>query len=118
MDYLFYTKALQFVLDKKELFGSIREVVQTKYEVSFKIEDFNTAEKMFLKSIDIDSSFALPHAGLADIYHSYQTSFALDDDNPEKKKYLGLQKKHINIAYSLNPQSDYVNYMKAIVAKI
>ncbi len=34
LDYLFYTKALQFVLDKKELFGSIREVVQTKYEVS------------------------------------------------------------------------------------
>ncbi|MBL1214105.1 MAG: TolC family protein [Ignavibacteriae bacterium] len=33
-DYLFYTKALQFILDKKELFGSIREVVQTKYEVS------------------------------------------------------------------------------------
>jgi TolB-like protein/Tfp pilus assembly protein PilF len=98
-----------------DLFLMGKHIHQTKFEVSFRMEDFKTAETMFLKSIEIDPNFALPHAGLADIYHSYQMSFAPYDDNPEKRKYQELQKKHINIAYALNPYSDYVNHIKGWV---
>ena len=34
LDYHYFTKVIEIVRDKKVLFGSIREVVQTKYEVS------------------------------------------------------------------------------------
>jgi len=48
-DYLYYTKALQFVNDKNNLFESIREVVQTKYEVS-------QASQQNILSIDLSIS--------------------------------------------------------------
>lgn len=95
-----------------EFFLKGKYVHQNKFEISFTLEDFKTSEALFLRAIDIDPNFALPHAGLADIYHSYQVSFAPFDDNPEKQKYVQLQKKHIRIAYLLDPQSDYVNLIK------
>ena len=98
-----------------EYFLKGKHIHQNKYEVSFDLEDFKTAESMFLNSIAIDPDFALPHAGLADLYNSYQWSLSENDDNPETQKNIQQQKMHINIAYSLDPGSDYVNLINGWV---
>jgi serine/threonine protein kinase/Tfp pilus assembly protein PilF len=71
------------------------------------IDYFYKSEEMFLKSIELDSSFALSYAGLADLYHTYYGYDAQTEE--EKKKYLELVEKNISKAYKLNNSSSYVN---------
>jgi TolB-like protein/Tfp pilus assembly protein PilF len=67
-----------------------------------KLEDFLRAESLFKKALQLDSNYALAHAGLADLYNSYTNRVKKDP------KYMELQQKEIDIAYKLNPNLDYV----------
>ena len=51
---------------------------------------------------------------LADAYNSYYNMVAKTDE--EKSRYMQLQKKHINIAYRLNPNSKDVLFVKMIIS--
>ncbi len=68
-----------------------------------KIEDFKRSEELFKKSLALDSNYALAHAGLADLYNTYTARVKRDPG------YMDLQQKEIEIAFSLNPDLDYVN---------
>jgi TolB-like protein/Tfp pilus assembly protein PilF len=65
-------------------------------------EDFLRAEDLFKKGLQLDSNYALAHAGLADLYNTYTN---LKGPDPH---YIELQQKEIDIAYRLNPNLDYV----------
>jgi len=51
---------------------------------------------------------------LADVYNSYFNMVAKTDE--EKRRYVQLQKKYIDIAYSINPKSLDVLYIKIFVS--
>jgi len=71
-------------------------------------ESFKLAEMMFKKSISQDSTFALPHTAMADLYHSY---YVLSATTPEEKQvYYGLIGKYLNTAFRLDTTSAY-NYL-------
>ncbi len=68
-----------------------------------KLEDFRRSEELFKKALALDPNYALAHAGLADLYNTYTARIKRDS------VYMELQQKEIEIAYSLNPDLDYVN---------
>jgi len=98
-----------------DFFLKAKHISETKFQVSFKEADFKLSERMYNEALQLDPHYALAHAGLADLYNSYQISYALEDTNPEKEKYLNLQKKEIDLAYKLNPNHDFVNRVKGWV---
>jgi len=86
----------------------------SKFEVTTNKEDFEAAKKMYIKAIEYDSTFGLPYAGLADMYLSYE-AFYWNKDSIIAKQLLKQSKQYIEIAYNLNPHSDYVNMNKGFV---
>jgi len=77
------------------------------------MDDFNTSELMLKKAIELDPNYAPSYAALADLYNSYYNIEAQNED--EKKKYLDLQEKYIDIAYSLDQKSAEVNMIMGLV---
>ena len=98
--------------DAYDLYLKAEYIANSRFYVSYKKEDFELAKKMFTSSINSDSTFALSHAGLSHLYNIYRRSFFLDDNNEEYLRLLTQEEKHLNIAYSLNPRSDFVNRVK------
>ena len=79
-----------------------------------KKEDFKLVEKLILQALSIDSSFATAHARLSDIYGSYALVNAdLYGASKKSEEMLNLQKVHLEKAYALNPNSDFINAAKA-----
>ena len=69
--------------------------------------DFREAERMFLKAIELDSLYAPSFAGLVDLYNTYFNTVAKSDE--EKKEFMDLQEKYIQVASKLDDQSAFVN---------
>ena len=97
-----------------DLFLKGKHIHRSQYSIYNKIEDFNTAEKMFFDALIIEPNYALAHAGLADLYNSI-TYINKYIDFPEMQKYMDLQKKHMVKSFQIDPFSDYVNEVKGWV---
>jgi TolB-like protein len=68
-------------------------------------DDFRQAEKMFVKAIALDSTYADAYAGLADLY---------DTKAWRDKSYNRKRDSVVNIAYRINPNSAYVLLTKGL----
>ncbi|MEZ4955032.1 MAG: adenylate/guanylate cyclase domain-containing protein [Saprospiraceae bacterium] len=81
-----------------------------------KQKDFEKSERLFLEAIALDSTYALAHAGLADLYDTY-VGFNLSNngDTLEIRKYTELSKKASDLAFHLNPELSYVNTVRGYV---
>jgi len=64
-------------------------------------DDFKTSENLFKTAIISDPNYAQAYSGLADLYNSYFSYMDLSET--EKKTYIELQEKYINIAMDINP---------------
>ena len=78
-------------------------------------DDFNKSEELLKKAIELDPDYASSYAELVDLYNTYYNFIAQGED--EKKKYLDLQEKYINIAYKLNPNSAHVLHIMGWVQR-
>jgi len=81
-----------------------------------KREDFDTSEEMFLKAIELDSSFALAHSELANLYNTGTVVFW--SDSLFRALLLASQQKEIKIAYSLDANSSEINEIMGWVTLI
>jgi len=73
-------------------------------------EAFKLAEMMFKKSIDLDSSYALPHIALADLYHSYYVLSV--KEKADMQVYYNLMNEYLNKAISLDSTLGYNHLVK------
>ena len=64
--------------------------------------DFNTAEKRYKTAINIDTSYAIAYAGLADLYNTFYNGNKSKMTDIEKTKNMNLQEKYIKKAFNLN----------------
>ncbi|MBN1819946.1 MAG: hypothetical protein JXR31_09420 [Prolixibacteraceae bacterium] len=90
-----------------EYFLKAQFIHRNKFWSSANIMDFKESESMFLKAIELDSTYAPAYAGLADLYNTYWNTQVLSD--VERMRCLNLQEKYINIAYDLDKNSADVN---------
>ena len=77
---------------------------------TYRKEDYDLVEDLLLKSISIDSTYALSHTALADLY-----DFGLSFHSKESEEYRNYYKKcleHIEIASRLDPDLAQVNLVK------
>ncbi len=84
---------------------------RSRYLSDHKIEDFNFAENFLLRSIDLDSTFALSYVELVDLYNT-RCDF-IPVRNAEFKHYFNLQEQYIEKAERLNPGLAEVHLAKA-----
>jgi serine/threonine protein kinase/tetratricopeptide (TPR) repeat protein len=82
----------------------------TKFLYSSKIKDFNTAEKMLLTAIQLDSNYAPVYIELADLYNSYYNVKAKTAE--EKNKFMNLQEQFLERAFRLDSTSAHINRVK------
>ena len=75
-------------------------------------DEFLKAEQMLKKSIEVDPNYANSFAELADLYHTYAGFLAKTRE--EKKEYIGLLEKYINIAFKLDSTSAEVQFVKGL----
>jgi TolB-like protein/Tfp pilus assembly protein PilF len=85
------------------------------YYGNYRFEDFVACEKMFNEAISIDSSFALAHAGLADLYDTYTSDVGLDIT--DQIFYTNQKIKEAKTAVRLNPNHTYVQSVYGMVLK-
>jgi TolB-like protein/class 3 adenylate cyclase len=88
-------QAYEYYLQGNELHEKLRE--------TFSQDFFDNSKLMFEKAIQLDSNYALAHAGLATLYNSY-TDFVKEDS-----LIMILKFKEIEKAYSIAPDLDVVN---------
>jgi serine/threonine protein kinase len=69
---------------------------------------------LFKDILKKEPDYLAANVELADVYNSYFNMVAKTDE--EKSRYLQLQKKYIDIAYSLNPKSSDVLLVKMVVS--
>lgn len=69
---------------------------------------FYEAEALFLKAIELDSTYADAHALLADLYDSASWIFPNDSSFTLKAQH------EMDLAFQLNPNSSLVNYVKGV----
>jgi len=74
-------------------------------------DDFKTSEQMFLKAIDLDPTYALSYADLADLYNTYCRTSLLDET--EYRNYLALQRKYLDKALALDSNLAEVQIIKS-----
>jgi len=92
-------------LEAYEYFLRAEHIHRNAYWSTSSKEDFNTSEQLFLKAIELDSTYAPAYAGLVDLYNTYWNSQATDE---EKEEYLELLKwqgdfgGHLSIDKSIN----------------
>ena len=89
-----------------ELFLKAKYIYQHRYSTSGNIKDFNYCEDLFLKAIALDSTYALAHAGLADLY---DTSGNFNWDSPQGNYYRALKLKESEIAIQLDSNNAYIH---------
>ncbi len=84
-----------------------------KFLLSHYVEDFDTAENMLLKAIELDSNYVSNYSELADLYNTYYNYKVRTAE--EKDKYLKLQENFIRIASILDSNSARVNNVKGSI---
>ena len=94
-------QAYEYYLQGNQLHEKFRETLNQDF--------FDNSKLMFEKAIQLDSNYALAHAGLATLYNSY-TDFAKDDS-----LIMVLKVKEIEKAYSIAPDLDVVNSTRGAV---
>ncbi len=72
---------------------------------------FKRSEQMFLKAIDLDPTYALSYADLADLYNTYCRTTLLSE--PEYRNYLALQRKYLDKALALDSNLAEVQIIKS-----
>ena len=83
------------------------------------LNDFEMAKEMLLKALEINPNYAEAHTELADLYNTFTNIYAHTDHYlPDQERYKELQKREIEIAYSLDPNSDHVHRIKGYVLEI
>jgi Tfp pilus assembly protein PilF len=107
--YNYYLKAEQ-VHKKGYLRG--QSLRQPKDELK---EKFKFSESLFKKAINLDPTYAPSYAGLADLYDSF--SVYGTETEEEKKMYRELSAKYTEIAFTLDPTSAQVIFMKGAVCR-
>ena len=80
---------------------------ENKFIITRDEESFALAEMMFKKAISLDSSYALPHTALADLYHSY---FIIGSNTSRKPEYFKLLNAYVDKAFGLDSSLAY-NYL-------
>ncbi len=95
-------------------FLKAKHIHLNKYYGNYALEDFNTSEKLFLKSIELDTNYALAYAGLADLYDSHKDALT---DPTELRHYETLKIKYSELAWQLNPNLSYVNIVRGWITR-
>ncbi|MEM1124180.1 MAG: hypothetical protein AAGJ18_27330, partial [Bacteroidota bacterium] len=98
------------------LFLKAKHVHKEVYRQTKKIEDFQRSERLFLQAIQLDSTYALAHAGLADLYDSYWIDIPAEAV-AEKTKYLELIEQESALAMRLDPNNAYINLVRGYVLR-
>jgi TolB-like protein/Flp pilus assembly protein TadD len=80
-----------------------------KFWQTHDLEHFRNGKIFFEKALSLDSNYALPHAGLADLYNTF-TNFIEKDSTKIK-----LQLEEIKKAWIIDPANDYVNLARGYV---
>jgi adenylate cyclase len=91
-------QAYEFYLQGNQLHEKFRQTLKQEY--------FDNSRLMFEKAIALDPNYAHAHAGLAQLYNTYTDLVKKDS------VMIAIQLKEINKAYSLAPETDYVNSAK------
>ncbi len=81
-------------------------LINSKYVISQRDADFNSAMKMFRKAIEIDQNYALAYVGLC---WGYQHRFQITGN----KKYLDRVIKNAETTYKIDPNLAEANVMRA-----
>ena len=81
-----------------------------KFLMTYDTEDFAAAEKMLLKTIELDPDYAEAYVELADLYNSYYFMKAKTDD--EKARYMTLQEQFLRQASLLDSGSAEINRVR------
>jgi len=98
------------------LFLKAKHIHKEVYRQTKKFEDFQRSERLFMEAIQLDSTYALAHAGLADLYDSYWIEIP-EEAVAEKGKYLELIDQESALAIRLNPEDAYVNLVRGYVLR-
>ncbi len=98
-----------------ELFLRAKHIFTNRYRPTLAHKDFLKSEELFLAAIELDSSYALAHAGLASLYDTHVLYVIGDKDNPTYEKYNQLRIKESELAFNLDPLSAYVNEVRGNV---
>ncbi|MEP6617237.1 MAG: hypothetical protein ABJA57_11685, partial [Ginsengibacter sp.] len=83
-----------------------------RFRQTFGQEFFDNSKLKFEKAIEIDSNYALAHAGLANLYNSY-TDFTKRDSMVMQLRMMEIEK-----AYSLAPDLDFVNSIRGAIFRV
>jgi len=74
----------------------------------------NDAISLLKEILKLEPNYLSANVELADTYNTYFNAVAKTDE--EKSRYMQLQKKYFDIAYSLNPKSLDVQYLKIFIS--
>jgi TolB-like protein/Tfp pilus assembly protein PilF len=97
------------------LFLKGKHIHRTRYIGSLKEEEFKICEGLFKEALKLDSTFALAHAGLADLYDT-RTNY-VPDDTATTRLYDSLKMKESEIAIQLGPNHAYVQLVRGWALK-
>jgi len=98
-----------------DLFLRAKHIHENLYKSSHKLSDFQDSEALFLEAIGMDATYALAHAGLADLYDSYWVQIQSQEGNSDQKKYQELMEQESQLALELAPKNAYVNQVRGYV---
>ena len=96
-----------------EFYLKAKHIHETRYASTHAIDDFLLSENLFQQAIAKDSSYALAHAGLADLYVTHVG--AVKRDTTQFNKYCELAISESNIANALNPNLSFVLVIRGLV---
>lgn len=99
-----------------DLFMKAKHIHKNIYNSNLNIADFLKSEQLFLQAIQLDSTDASVHAGLADLYDSFWVRIP-EMDTLAKEKYLQLMEKESELAIRLNPNLAYVNQVRGYILR-
>ena len=81
------------------------------------LETFQESESLFKQAIQLDSTYGLAFAGLADLYDTHMANLRSEKDSIEYKKYETLSQQASDIAFQLNPELSYINTVRGYVQR-
>ena len=81
------------------------------------LETFQESESLFKQAIQLDSTYGLAYAGLADLYDTHMSNLRSEKNSIEYKKYEALSQQASDIAFQLNPELSYINTVRGYVQR-
>ncbi len=97
------------------LFLRAKHIFTNRFRSTLSQEDFKKSEKLFQAAIDLDTNYALAHAGLANLYDTYVFYVLSPDDSIEFNKYNRLRIEESKLAFDLDSTLAYVNEVRGHV---